>query len=52
MPYELSSRLVIGVASSAMFDLTKSDSVFRTKGEEEYRKEYERLVSAPMINLF
>lgn len=38
MPYELGKRLVIGVASSAMFDLTESDTVFRTKGEEEYRK--------------
>jgi len=38
MAYELGKRLVIGVASSAMFDLTESDTVFRTQGEEEYRK--------------
>jgi 5'-nucleotidase len=38
MAYELGKRLVIGVASSAMFDLTESDTVFQTKGEEEYRK--------------
>ncbi|MBA6383815.1 5'-nucleotidase [Colwellia sp. BRX10-6] len=38
MSYELGKRLVIGVASSAMFDLTESDTVFQTKGEEEYRK--------------
>lgn len=38
MAYELGKRLVIGVASSAMFDLIESDTVFRTKGEEEYRK--------------
>jgi 5'-nucleotidase len=48
MPYELSSRLVIGVASSAMFDLTKSDSVFRTKGEEEYRKYQSDNIDAPL----
>jgi 5'-nucleotidase len=38
MAYELGNRLVIGVASSAVFDLAESDNVFRTQGEEEYRK--------------
>lgn len=37
MPYELAHRLVIGVASSALFDLTESDAVFREQGEERYR---------------
>lgn len=41
MPYDLSKRLVIGLASSALFDLSESDSVFRTQGEEVYRK-YQR----------
>ena len=41
MAYDLSNRLVIGLASSALFDLTESDEVFRSKGEEEYRK-YQR----------
>nr|WP_228507885.1 5'-nucleotidase [Herbiconiux sp. VKM Ac-1786] len=30
--------MVIGVASSALFDLRASDKVFRTQGEESYRK--------------
>jgi 5'-nucleotidase len=38
MAYELGKRLVIGVASSAIFDLLESDAVFRKDGEEEYRK--------------
>jgi len=38
MPYELENRLVIGVASSAVFDLVASDAVFKSQGEEEYRK--------------
>ncbi len=38
MPYELENRLVIGVASSAVFDLLASDAVFQSQGEEEYRK--------------
>lgn len=42
MPYELKNKLVIGVASSALFDLTQSDKVFREKGEKKYRKFQEK----------
>jgi 5'-nucleotidase len=38
MAYELKNRLVVGVASSALFDLTESDSYFREHGEEAYRE--------------
>jgi len=38
---DLESALVIGVASSALFDLEESDAVFREQGEERYR-EYQR----------
>lgn len=38
MPYELSDRLVVGVASSALFDLDESDAFFREHGELAYRK--------------
>jgi 5'-nucleotidase len=48
MPYELGKRLVVGVASSAMFDLTESDKVFRTKGEEEYRKYQSKNIDVPL----
>ncbi|MGW0773979.1 5'-nucleotidase [Streptomyces sp. NPDC002835] len=37
MAYELEKRLVIGIASSALFDLAEADAVFREKGEEVYR---------------
>nr|UYZ50061.1 nucleotidase [Streptomyces mirabilis] len=37
MSYELVNRLVIGVASSALFDLAEADVVFREQGEESYR---------------
>ncbi|KOV65808.1 5'-nucleotidase [Streptomyces sp. MMG1121] len=36
-PYDLASRLVVGVASSALFDLRESDAVFREQGQEAYR---------------
>ncbi|MER6077397.1 5'-nucleotidase [Streptomyces sp. NPDC001833] len=36
-PYSLENRLVIGIASSALFDLAESDGVFRKEGEEGYR---------------
>lgn len=38
MPYELEDLLVVGVASSALFDLSESDSFFRNHGEDAYRK--------------
>ena len=38
MPFEIKDKLVIAVASSALFDLSKSDEVFRKKGFESYRR--------------
>jgi len=38
---DLERALVIGVASSALFDLEESDAVFREQGEQRYR-EYQR----------
>jgi len=37
MAHELAGRLVIGVASSALFDLEESNAVFEDKGEAAYR---------------
>ncbi len=48
MPYELENRLVIGVASSAVFDLRESDAVFARDGEEEYRKFQEANLANPL----
>ncbi|TWT30375.1 5'-nucleotidase [Posidoniimonas corsicana] len=48
MPYDLENRLVIGVASSAVFDLSESDTVFRSKGEEEYRSYQEEHLDEPL----
>ncbi len=39
--YDLKQKLVIGLASSALFNLEKSDEVFRTHGELAYRN-YQR----------
>jgi 5'-nucleotidase len=38
MAYPIERKLVIAIASSALFDLSESDKVFREKGVEEYRK--------------
>lgn len=38
MPFEIENKFVIAVASSALFDLSESDKVFRDKGEDIYRK--------------
>ncbi|MBP2453008.1 5'-nucleotidase [Mycolicibacterium lutetiense] len=37
MAYGLEDRLVVGVASSALFDLAKSDAYFKKHGEAKYR---------------
>ena len=37
MGNDLSQRLVVGVASSALFDLAESDAVFREQGVEAFR---------------
>ena len=36
--------LVVGIASSALFDLTYSDRVFREKGEDPYREYQAKLI--------
>lgn len=38
MGYDLGDHLVVGIASSALFDLTDSDRVFREEGEQAYRR--------------
>ena len=42
MSYSLDEMLVIGVASSALFDLSESDAVFRELGEAAYREYQEK----------
>lgn len=38
MGYTLDDKLVVGISSSALFNLTESDAVFRQNGENAYRK--------------
>lgn len=47
MPYPIDKKFVIAVASSALFDLTESDSVFRQQGESKYREYQEKNVDNP-----
>ncbi len=52
MSYALHNRLVIGLASSALFDLTQSDRVFREHGEQAYRsfqREHQHVPLAPGV---
>ncbi|MFO3720658.1 5'-nucleotidase [Pseudomonas sp. HLMP] len=48
MAYDVDDRLVIGVASSAVFDLSDSDAVFRREGEAQYRKYQEQHLHVPL----
>lgn len=46
--YNLEQKLVIGLASSALFNLEKSDKVFRKRGEVAYRKYQSRNENTPL----
>jgi 5'-nucleotidase len=45
---DLDRRLVIGIASSALFDLTESDQVFREQGEAKYREYQQQRLADPL----
>ena len=36
MPYPIENKLVIAVASSALFNLIESDGVFKTQGDDAF----------------
>lgn len=48
MPYPIEQKLVIAVASSALFDLAESDRVFREQGEKAYRSYQEAHLDVPL----
>ena len=48
MPFSVDGRLVLGIASSAIFDLVESDAVFREKGEAAYRGHQREMVGVPL----
>lgn len=48
MAYEVDNRLMIGLASSALFDLKESDDVFRAQGEAAYRSYQEDRFNDPL----
>ncbi len=48
MAYPIEQKLVIAVASSALFDLSESDRVFREQGEQAYRRYQESHLDTPL----
>lgn len=48
MAYPIERKLVIGIASSALFDLSKSHQVFQEHGPEAYRKYQEEKIDDPL----
>lgn len=49
MAYDLSTKLVIGIASSALFDLSESDAVFRDRGITAYREHQAERLEEPLV---
>ena len=45
MAYDLGNLLVVGIASSALFDLKDADAIFRKHGEDKYREYQEEHIS-------
>ncbi|MEB4616353.1 5'-nucleotidase [Leucobacter sp. M11] len=48
MAYDLQHMLVLGVASSALFDLAEADAVFQEQGEARYREYQEAHLDHPL----
>ena len=48
MPYPIEDKLVIAVASSALFDLSESDKVFQEQGAIAYRDYQEEHLDTPL----
>ncbi|MET8995112.1 5'-nucleotidase [Amycolatopsis sp. NPDC004169] len=48
MSYNLADRLVVGVASSALFDLKESNAIFVNQGEDSYRRHQEENLENPL----
>lgn len=52
MPFPIADKLVVAIASSALFDLSEADRIYREKGLEEYRRyqrDHERSPLAPGV---
>jgi 5'-nucleotidase len=49
LPYDLTNRLVVGIASSALFGLAESDAIFRDEGKESYRHYQEEHLDDPLM---
>lgn len=47
MPYPIERKLVVGVASSALFDLSESHQIYLNNGVEEYRIHQEKNLDVP-----
>lgn len=48
MAYPIEKKLVIAIASSALFDLSESHKIYREKGIEEYRKFQEKNIDTTL----
>ena len=48
MSFELSERLVVGISSSALFDQSIADTVFREKGQDAYTRFQRDQIDVPL----
>lgn len=48
MPYPIEQKLVIAVSTSALFNMEESDSIYRAKGIDAYRRYQEKNINNPL----
>lgn len=48
MPYSVEGKIVIAISSSALFDMTESDAIFREKGLVAYKEHQKKNIDVPL----
>ena len=48
MPYSVEGKIVIAITSSALFDMTESDRIFREKGLIAYKEHQKKNIDVPL----
>lgn len=48
MPYSIEGKIVIAISSSALFDMTESDRIFREDGLEAYKEHQKKNIDVPL----
>lgn len=48
MPYSVEGKIVVAISSSALFDMTDSDKIFREQGLVAYKEHQKQNIDVPL----